>query len=133
MISAVLSLGTSPPVVHHQTPHDLDCKFESDICSSPFFVFDTYAKPDVLHLVLLGAHLQHESLWVCSRTCCSTMGSGDGQQHCQDTAGGTSAWSMPQPSQAVALHRVDTAVDGLSFGRVYCNSLGGSKKLPSWW
>lgn len=47
-----------------------------------------YAKPDVLHPVLLGAHLQHESLWVCSRACCSTVGSGNAQQHCQDTAGG---------------------------------------------
>ena len=43
------------------------------------------------------------------------------------------AWGVPQPSQAVALHRVHTGVDSLSFRRVYCNALGGSKKLPSWW
>lgn len=34
------------------------------------------------------------------------------------------AWGIPQPSQAVALHCVDKEVDGLSFGRVYCNTLG---------
>lgn len=43
------------------------------------------------------------------------------------------AWGIPQPSQAVALHCVDKEVDGLSFGRVYCNTLDGSKKLSRWW
>lgn len=74
------------------------------------------AKPDVLHFMLLGAHLQHENFGSAPGPAAALWGQGVANSIAstpQEPVCLHRAWRVPQPSQAVALHSVDTGMQSL--------------------